>query len=447
MPEYLLPAAAADRLRGQAADFVVLDNPAGHFPPQDILPLGPCYSATEALPPAILVDMDGTTTSTEDLCLHALEHMVRRFTGWAVIAAWPGLDPDRDYPHIIGTSATSNVEYLAGLHAHAFQPLLAARAVVQAVAWTRTSCTIPGRKQEISHDLRAMELAFLLEDPAFHASCNAPDAPPAQPLCDAVAQRLARGNRQDWVRAGSMVYYHVIHDLMQRIGAGQTASVAQELYGPKHDRAIVPFAGIAALFALVRGYLGEEAALLHPGLLADLPAALRPHARDAAALDRLAARFQTEPAKVGLVTSSSAPEADIILNEVFLGLRESVLDWPVSEACREQLLSAFESPRGFYDVYVTASDCHEMRLKPHRDLYAVALHQLNMGPEQRRNILGFEDTEAGILAQRAAGIGLPIAVPFHGTRNHPFQAAAHVCQGGLPEALLLHGLYIADSEA
>jgi beta-phosphoglucomutase-like phosphatase (HAD superfamily) len=449
MPEYLSGTAAAGRLLAQAQEFVVLENPSGHFPPQDILPLGPCFREATTLPAAILVDMDGTTTSTEDLCLHALEHMTRRFTGWGRTADWSGLDPDRDYPHIIGTSATSNVEYLVGLHRHAFQPALAAQAFLQAAAWTLTACRMPGRDREVRNDFRAMDLAGVLDEPAFKALCEAPGQAATLPesLCGPVGQRLAQGNRHDWVRAGSNVYYHVIHDLMQRIGAGETKAVAQELYGPKHDRAIVPFAGIGALFALTRGGLGEKAALLFPSLLEALPAALRPHARDAAALGRLGARFATQPAKVGLVTSSAAPEADIILHEVFAGLREEVREWPISAAHREQVLAAFDSPRAFYDVYVTASDCHEMRLKPHRDLYAVALHLLGLAPEFRGSMIGFEDTEAGILAQRAAGIGIPVAVPFHGTRNHPFQAAAHVCHGGIPEALLVHGLFIAAQDA
>lgn len=53
---------------------------------------------------AIVQDMDGTTT--ENLCLHSLETMVRRVTARLTPAQWTGLDRARDYPHIIGNSTT-----------------------------------------------------------------------------------------------------------------------------------------------------------------------------------------------------------------------------------------------------------------------------------------------------------------------------------------------------
>lgn len=445
MPEYLDPATAAARLCAAAEEFVLLENPPGHFPPHDILPLGPRFHRFDGQPVAILVDMDGTTTSTEDLCLYALENLVRQFTGWHDKQDWPGLDPDRDYPHIIGTSCTANVQYLAGLYAEAFEPVRAARAFLESTAWTLTHCVIPGRDHEVRTDLRAMGLANITHEAAFAALCStlSTGGVPDPPLVDIVAAVLARASREDWIRAGLSVYHHVMHSLMQRVGAGETRAVAEELYGPGHERAIEPFPGIAALFALARGWLAEEAAALHPILLDALPATQRPLARDAAAFGALGAAFHRSPARVGLVTSSAGPEADFILHEVFQGMREEVATWPIAAHRRDQILAGFAAPRAFYDCYITASDCHEMRLKPHRDLYSVALHQLGITAGGRARVIGLEDTEAGILAQRAAGVGLPIAVPFHGTRNHPFQAAAHVCMGGVPEALLVHGLFVS----
>src|SRR5262245_6956820 len=53
---------------------------------------------------AFAVDMDGTSTTTEPLALHALEYMVRRMTGRLGRAEWAGLDPILDHPFVIGNS-------------------------------------------------------------------------------------------------------------------------------------------------------------------------------------------------------------------------------------------------------------------------------------------------------------------------------------------------------
>lgn len=91
-----------------------------------------------------------------------------------------------------------------------------------------------------------------------------------------------------------------------------------------------------------------------------------------------------------------------------------------------------------YDAVVTANDSSEIRLKPHRDLYSIALYRLAVKKEDYKYTIGCEDSDSGIVAVRAAGIGCSVALPFKNTENHKFWAAAHVLPGGLPELILLN---------
>lgn len=74
-----------------------------------------------------------------------------------------------------------------------------------------------------------------------------------------------------------------------------------------------------------------------------------------------------------------------------------------------KLLKAFNY-LGFYDAFITATDSNEIRLKPHRDLYSIALNQMGIASKDFNKVLGLEDSESGTFAIRAAGVGLCCAV-------------------------------------
>jgi beta-phosphoglucomutase-like phosphatase (HAD superfamily) len=132
----------------------------------------------------------------------------------------------------------------------------------------------------------------------------------------------------------------------------------------------------------------------------------------------------------------------IVLSEVFRVLCSEIENWPVSRSCKKVLLEKFSSYENIYDGFVTATDSSEIRLKPHRDLYSIALHQLGIPTSEYDQVIGFEDSESGTIAIRAAGIGLCLAVPFSDTQHHDFRAASHVLHGGLPEAILKHNVFL-----
>lgn len=425
-------------------EFALISNGPHVFPPFEPVPLAPRRTKMDDGLDAIFFDMDGTTTLTEDLCLFALEDLLRKILGTSTAEGWKGLNPKVDYPHIIGSSTSKNIEYLQRAYGEAVDERRFREAAVRALAILLADTPDPTRLGDLQADLAALGLANLAIAPEIPllATRDGDDDPAiAAPLADLVARFAplaaldSLGNR---VRAGMAIYFARLHGMFERIAQGRGAEVARELYGPDATHAIRPLPGVGLMIALSKGWLREEAQALAPLLAA--------HGEDEAAardaLQYLGAHFAARPAHVALVTSSADYEAHIVLKEVFDGLRDEVAAWPVSEAVRERVLRGFTDHRCCYDAIVTASFSHEIRLKPYRDLYSIALHALGIPSEASHRVLGFEDTEAGIVAQRAAGLGVCCAVPFEGSRGHNFSAASHVLHAGFPEAIVRHRLFL-----
>ena len=158
----------------------------------------------------------------------------------------------------------------------------------------------------------------------------------------------------------------------------------------------------------------------------------------------LCAKFAERPLKVGVVTSSICYEAEVVLGEVFKVVREQVSAWPCSDAEKRPVLEAFADFMGYYDGFITATDSSEMRLKPHRDLYSLALYRLGVNKRDFDKVASFEDSESGTVAIRAAGVNLCVAVPFYGTEFHDLAAACHTLPGGLLEAMLEEGMFLGS---
>ena len=116
--------------------------------------------------------------------------------------------------------------------------------------------------------------------------------------------------------------------------------------------------------------------------------------------------------KVALVTSSIAYEVDLIMPEVLRGMD---LDGDY---------------RAHYDAVLTADRVGEPFLKPHPNLYVLALEELGV---RANRALVIEDSTAGIVAGQLAGCSVA-AVPHPHTRSHRFEEAnMGVFAGGLVE--------------
>ncbi len=429
---------ARDLVGQLGEEFFVIRNPSYVFPKYEPVPLAPKKERVKDLL-AVVMDMDGTTTTTEELCLHSLEHMVRLITGRTTAEEWSGLDVKDDYPHIIGNSTTRHVEFLLEKYADWVDPAAFAESFIRAAVWTIRQSRDAGRTAEVVGNLRTLGAEALVDaavkgDPDAHVARFVP------------AVSLSSFDAR--LRAAIDVYYQRYHYILSLIAANDREALASELpFLEPGAHLISPMPGVAEFLALAKDILPEGDAMDAHVLKLYRE---HPHTRwdDAKAgryrenLKELRAKFSERPLKVGVVTSSIHYEAEVVLGEVFKVIREQIVAWPCPDKERDLALNVFSDVAAYYDGFVTATDSSEMRLKPHRDLYSLALYRLGLGPEDFDKVAGFEDSESGTVAIRAAGVNLCVAVPFYGTEFHDLAAASHTLPGGLLEAMLEQGMFL-----
>lgn len=454
LPKRCTSAEAAELIGRLGAEFAVVRNPNYIHPPYELYPLAP--RAATPLPElaAVVSDMDGTTTTTEHLCVYSLDYMVRRMTGRRTAQDWAGLG-ERDHPNVIGNSTTKHVEYLVDTYGGALNRQAFLEALLESVLWTMALSRDDLRRHEalttamhlgLENVIRSQPARELIDHPSFsmdtlrHA---------AHHLAAGNIETFQPGDRNDLVRGGIEIYYARYHQILEAIGQGQAETLAKQLLG-EGRRLIEPMPGVGLFLSAIKGLITpQEAGILFDAHAADL---LRAKNRPVPPDDEFkkmradfianAGRFGNKPLPVAIVTSSLAYEARIVLGELFNVIRGMIADWPLARATRDRLLEAFASPDDLYDAILTATDSSEIRLKPHRDLYSMALHRLGIGTDKFSQVLGLEDSESGVIGIRASGIGLAVAVPFDQTLGHDLSAATIICPGGLPQVMFEERFFV-----
>jgi beta-phosphoglucomutase-like phosphatase (HAD superfamily) len=430
-------------IKSYEGEFAEVKNPAYVYPPVEYYPLANRIKKVNQLR-AVLMDMDGTTTSTEVLCIHSLEMMVRRMSGLLKKTQWKGVDHHKDLPYIIGNSTTRHVEYLLNKYEDLLQPGLIATEFLYAARWTLHHGMDMQRKSEVVQNLKKLELSGALDDIMNHAEQDE--------LIEKWAARIANLDFNTKVNLGIDIYYETYHRILALLKEGQAAEVRRQVFGEAatDENLISPMPGIPVLIPLLKGWLGEEAGQLAELLISDYEKSTG-HTLDevqktafSKTLVELGVLFAGQPVKIGLVTSSIFYEADIVIREVYGVMSRVIEQSNLSENRKEIILAAYRDYNRVYDAFVTATDSSEIRLKPHRDLYSIALHKTGLMPADFDKVIGFEDSESGTIAIRAAGIGCCVAVPFAQTLSHNLEAAAHILPGGVPEALFGCGLFLNE---
>lgn len=433
-------------------EFVVINNPDYVHPDYEIYPMAKKVRHVKGIIPAFVMDMDGTTTTTELLCLHSLEYMIRLFSGRMRKNDWQGLDHVNDYPHIIGNSTTKHVEYLVNKYQNTFIIENLREAFIKAALWTLIHGRDEKRKEEVTNNVINLKLGAMLDDNRFLKMKQNP--------CEVTSETLRSfienyGGSFDTsssgclVRAGIDVYYQRYHEILERIKNGEGGMVASEVFQAPGKHLIEPMPGVLAFLSLVKGWIKEtDIEYFIPQLLRDyylrtgkiFPEASQEEVKQS--LRHLARIYTKSPARLALVTSSIFYEADIVMRELMAMLQSQIKSVSMPQPLKSSLMERFSDYRNVYDAFITASDSSEIRLKPHRDLYSIALHKLHIPKDKFNNVAGFEDSESGTIAIRTAGIGLCVALPFAQTKEHNLSSASYVCEGGLPEVLLNHKLFI-----
>ncbi|HPP76114.1 MAG TPA: hypothetical protein PLU88_13405 [Armatimonadota bacterium] len=401
---------------------------------------------------AFAVDMDGTSTTTEPLALHALEYMVRRFTGRLTKEEWTGLDPIMDYPFVIGNSNFRHTEFLINRYAPNLKEDALRASFFESLLWTLSNMEDKQRLKDIRQNAINCGIGSLLDDAEFNRlveqKCVNEDnvAQVASSFQNKYGRLFSYSNQSELVSAALDIYYTRYHSILRRVQQGDGAQLSKELLGEGGRRLIEPMPGYAVFIALIKGWIDDEAAQLYDVLVnPSSPTYLPLEQESRGRLVNLARRFQANPAKLGLVTASIAFEAHTVVHEVFKVMQEQIQDWPVSKSKRSELIQRFDDYLAVYDGFVTASDSSEARLKPHRDLYNISLYQMSIPKEDYSRCIGVEDTEPGIISLRAAGIGCAVALPNHDTSRQNYEAASHILHGGLPEMILKHNLFLAEN--
>jgi len=461
LARYLNPQEAQDWLRELgndlgASEFAQIRNLDYVFSPGELYPLAPHAEVPLPRITAFAVDMDGTSTTTEPLALHSLEYMVRRFTGRLDKTQWAGLDETLDYPYVIGNSNFRHTEFLIQRYRDHIDHDAFARAFIEAVCWTLACMTDEQRRRDITQNARNCGLGDILHDPDFRrlAESGTIDADNVADRADGVVRKYAPAftppHDTERVAAALDIYYMRYHSILRQLERGQGERLAQELLGDSGRHLVEPMPGYDVFIPLVKGWLGPEIDSLYEPLREDLLSheqlghtaaeldALRPR------LTRLADRFRAAPAKLGLVTASIAYETHACMKEVIRLMAERVLHWPVLSQIRDRLAENLADYRAVFDGFACASDTWEARLKPHRDLYTLALFQMSVPKSEYHHVVGLEDTEPGIIALRAAGVGCAVALPNRDTRRQDYTVATQIVTGGLPELILVHNLLLAE---
>lgn len=429
-------------------EIAVVMNPKNIFPEYELYPLAKKLTAVNNSPVAAVMDMDGTTTTTEELCLHSLEYAMRKMSGLLKVNDWKGLDHDVDYPHVIGNSTTKHVEYLVSVYSSLFKSEEVRKSFLFAALWTVFIGADQRRREEAEANLKYFgfsELLNVLEKKNSYTEKEIRTV--VAKLAKNKDDKFKNLSFHDQVKIAIDVYYQRYHEILKRIKNGDSDKVAEEVFGSSSKRLIEPMHGVLIFLAMIKGWLGDEITLLY-GILKEeykkksgKSFAVKDEKRLLKELVHLSLTCEKKPLKVALVTSSIRYEAEIVMYEVFNVIRKSIHSLPLSKEKKKLLSKKFLLHSNVYDAFVTASDSHEIRLKPHRDLYSIALQQLHVQSKDFSSVIGFEDSESGTIAMRAAGIGLAVAVPFAQTKGHNLAAASYISQGGLPEVILKNKLF------
>lgn len=436
-------------------EFAVVHNPAPLYPEIELYPLAPKITVPQKDLSAVILDLEGTVCSTLDLRLHSLEYVVRSISGRLTKDEWKGLDPLIDRPNLMGISTSEQIRYLVQRYHNFIKPEAMKESYLHSVLWTLISGHNEERKDEASFSLDQFGLGEMLKDSKLHEFMLQKEFSKFNSnlitnyFLHKYGSQLSIKNFDDTVRAAAEIFFQHYHQMLELIKYGEGSNLAEEISGQSELPLVRPMPSIPLLFALAKGLLGEDVAYLFDEMSQELKhkssqvyrISSQEEAREK--LVKLGKYFESHPLKLALVTSSGGYEADIILVELFNVISHEIRKWKIPQAKKEMLLEKFSDYKNIVNVFITGDKVSKIRPKPHRDLFSIALSRLGLPQSMFSQIVGFEDSENGIIALRASGIGLTAAVPVMRNSRHDLSAASFILQGGITEALLNYNLFMS----
>jgi FMN phosphatase YigB (HAD superfamily) len=442
---------AVQVLSQQGLEFAVVHNPEYVYPQLEIYPLAEKILTHANTLTAIVCDLDGTLATTEEISIYALEFTVRQISGKYTRESWKGFDPIIDYPNIIGNSTTKHIEYLISRYNNFINPDCLKKAWFCAAVWTMSTGHDKSRTDEVKFNLINLGCKNILHDQKLKELISG-GIFDEDLILDYFLPKYGNDfNTKDFsglVRAATDIFYYRYHEILGGIKSdkGEALSGEQLKDNPRYLIEMMP--GVGIFLAFIKGWLADEIQNFIP-LLNELMRNKntqhnQPFDSESKKVDltRLAKLFEKKPLSIAVVTSSIYYETDIVLTELFKEITIEIDSWPVPEGKKSFLKTRFSDYTKFFDAVVTADDSNEIRLKPHRDLFSIALHKIGVPKNKFDEVIGLEDSESGIISLRTAGIGRCIAVPFSKTGGQDFSLASHTLYGGLPELLLNYNMFL-----
>ncbi|MBD3288588.1 hypothetical protein GF337_07275, partial [candidate division KSB1 bacterium] len=271
-PRKLTANNVSEYLRKIGDEFVIIENPNYVHPEFEICPLAPKITEKRERLVGIVQDMDGTTTTTENLCLYSLETMVRKISGRHSKDQWAGLDQGLDYPHIIGNSTTKHVEYLVKTYGDSIDRRSFQKSFLRAAWLTLAGGRDEKRRQEVRADLKHFQCNDILTDEDINTwrkeineqhKLFVPQK--IESLIDEHSAFIEIESFPDQVRAAIDIYYQLYHEILFKI----ETNTLDDLSGILPDKArhlIEPMPGVGVFLATAKGWLGEDAALFYEDL-------------------------------------------------------------------------------------------------------------------------------------------------------------------------------------
>ena len=234
-------------------EFALVKNPSYIHPEYELYPLAPKIKKPLSNLTAAVMDMDGTTTTTELLCIHSLEFMVRKFSRRISLKKWKGLDEVRDYPNIIGNSTTKHVEFLIKKYQNSFIRDEVIKSFLFAAAWSLSVGKDAKRKEEVQNNLIQAGCKNLLKDEKLNniKSLQTFDEEDKENISEDLFERYQSSFEElDFnflVRFGIDVYYQRYHEILERIKLGESKIIAEELFNNPEKHLIEAMPGVTSV--------------------------------------------------------------------------------------------------------------------------------------------------------------------------------------------------------
>jgi len=261
MKKFLDKIEARDLLNNSYDEFTIVQNPDYVYPEYEVVPLAKQLFLPLNNINAVVMDMDGTTTTTEQLCIHSLEIMIRKMSGKMNVEEWAGFNKNIDYPNIIGNSTTKHVEYLITKYQKLFNKKNIHEALIFSVVWSLLKGTDKKRKTEVLKNLSYFGIENILENSEFLQAIN--DKSINLQKIESITHKemnstLNNLSFSDYVRIGIEIYYQRYHEILENIYEGKSTKIATEVFGEPNRHLIEPMPGLIIFLSLIKGWLDSE---------------------------------------------------------------------------------------------------------------------------------------------------------------------------------------------